>query len=411
MKSILYTLLIMCISWVLGAQQNIPVSFTHVDRTVNGTLFLPAGDGPFTTLIIAPGSGANDRNGTIPVLGPNAACLYPDLLGQTLRPYKDLGEALVDSGYAVLRYDKLEFTYQTPSALGPITFEKLWLPVHSAIDFLKTRPEVDPENIILLGHSEGSTLIPHIARERDDVRALISVAGAHTPFDSILAYQLVFFAEECNGNVAQAQSDANQILLYFNLVRNQSWNAGTPPLFGVSPAVWYDYTQATDPVAENYNLCELPTLFIGLELDLNVPPSELALFESSVHITEDFWLISGLNHYMTPNDDPEVPEMLSDTIVHWLRQLELTSSVQAQAMDGLAWEVFPNPSDGQFQIRLQKPSASASLRLTDWGGRLIREEVFQGMAHELHIQDLPTGLYYLSLHNGERVETQKLVKR
>jgi hypothetical protein len=78
---------------------------------------------------------------------------------KTLRPYKQLSEALVDSGFAVLRYDKLEYTY-TPAQLGTITFHKLWLPVESAINYVKTRTDVDTNCITLLGHSEGSLLIP-----------------------------------------------------------------------------------------------------------------------------------------------------------------------------------------------------------------------------------------------------------
>src|SRR5690606_29101624 len=105
-----------------------------------------------------PGTGANDRNGTIPMQGGNIACLYPGLVGQTLTPYKDLSEALSDSGYAVLTYDKVEYTYPNPS---PITFRKLWLPVESAIQYLKTRADIAP-GVILMGHSEGGTLIPYL---------------------------------------------------------------------------------------------------------------------------------------------------------------------------------------------------------------------------------------------------------
>lgn len=171
-----------------------------------GTFSTPAGLGPYATVIIAPGSGPSDRDGTLPMFGVNIACLYPQLLGDTLRYYKELGEALVDSGYAVLRYDKLEYSY--PTGFGNITFEKLWLPVNSAIDYVKTRPDVDPDRIVLLGHSEGSSLIPHIAKDRDDIRALISVGGPRTPFDSLFAFQLVDFAQRCNRNVPLAQTQA-----------------------------------------------------------------------------------------------------------------------------------------------------------------------------------------------------------
>lgn len=127
----LWLMLCACLLSVLGiAQTNIPVQFMHVDRNVRGVLSLPAQAGPYATVIIVPGSGPNDRDGTLLLAGGYAPCLYPQLVGQTLKPYKALGDALVAAGYAVLRYDKLEFTYA--NNLGVISFEKLWLPVRSA---------------------------------------------------------------------------------------------------------------------------------------------------------------------------------------------------------------------------------------------------------------------------------------
>src|SRR6478752_8335062 len=146
------------------SQQTYNVNFTHDGKIVNGTFTKPNGPGVFPTIIINPGSGANDRNGTIQMAGANVSCLYPALLNTTLRPYQDLSNALVAAGYAVLRYDKLEYTYSAAS-LGAITFHKLWLPVESAINYVKTRPDVDVNKIVLIGHSEGSSLIPYIAKK------------------------------------------------------------------------------------------------------------------------------------------------------------------------------------------------------------------------------------------------------
>src|SRR5258708_4375391 len=93
------------------AQQSVNITFPHTDKTVYGVFSKPAGNGPFETIILAPGSGAVDKDGTITMSGGNVACLYPSLLGTTLKPYKQLGDALVAAGYAVLRYNKLEYNY------------------------------------------------------------------------------------------------------------------------------------------------------------------------------------------------------------------------------------------------------------------------------------------------------------
>lgn len=411
--SVLYFLLFLQCSFLTQAQQSYNITFTHTDKVVHGTFSTPAGNGPFPTVILAPGSGANDRDGTLQMVGGNVACLYPALLNETLKSYKELAEALVDSGYAVLRYDKLEYSY--PTTLGAITFQKLWLPVESAIDYVKTRADVDTAHIILLGHSEGSALIPYIAKSRSDVKALISLAGARTPFDSLLAYQLVYIAQTCGGNVPQAQLQANQILAYFNIIRKNQWNAGTPPLFGVPAAVWYDYVQATDPVAVHYNLCKLPTLFIGLGLDINVPPAELVRFQNEVSITQDFWSLPGLIHYMTPADDPHVSKALTDTIIYWLRKNVQTTGLLPDIIREPFFKVSPNPFVSDFCVVLEgEESKNVEITVSDISGKPLLRRRYEQVNDSSGIRiagDLPPGVYLLQVKAGESLAVRKVVKQ
>lgn len=382
-----------------GAQTQIPAQFNHVDRLVRGTLTLPAGPGPHPAVVIVPGSGANDRDGTLLLAGGYAPCLYPQLVGQTLRPYRDLGNALTAAGFAVLRYDKLEFSY--PNNLGTITFDKLWLPANSALNWLKGRAEIDTNRLILLGHSEGSSLIPWLALQRTDVAALISLAGARTPFDSVLARQLVDFAQQCNGNVAQAQADAGQILSYYSLIRQGPPPPSTPPLFGVPAGVWRTYTQVTDSVAQRYNAAAKPSLFVGLGADLNVPPAELVRFQNEVNVTNQFWLLPGLNHFLSTNSQAAFVPVVADTIVHWLRQQGLASSRTLPEDDG--WRLFPNPASDR--VTIEAPAAltqAVAWKLFDAQGKMVLQgnwEVDES-AWVLPLGDLPPGLYHLQRGTG-----------
>jgi hypothetical protein len=396
------------------AQQTYPVTFVHDGLTVNGTFTTPIGTGPFPTIVINPGTGANDRNGTIPVVGGNFPCLYPHLVGDTLRPYKQLGDALTDSGYAVLRYDKLEFTYH-PSALAPITFHKLWLPVESAIDYVKTRDDVDTNRIVLIGHSEGSSLIPFIAKERSDIAALISLGGPRSPLDTLLADQLRFITRECNGDTIAAEFQVMQILAYFEVIRTNMWNILTPSLFGVPASAWYDYIRTVDSVAINYNLNSLPTLFIGFGLDINVPPSELDRLQQEVTITDDFWRLPDLVHFMTTSDEPDVPMALTDTIVYWLRQ-----NVQTGVDDhGDAFADFvhvsPNPFHTELNILIDPISnAHCDLSIINSEGSIIYSEQLLGNTarHMLSI-DLsfaPAGTYYVEVLNEGARSVEKVIK-
>lgn len=395
----------------LSAQQSINITFQHDGKTVYGTYTVPAGTGPFPTIIIDPGSGPNDRDATLPMVGGTVPCLYPNLLNDTLRPYKELAESLTDSGYAVLRYDKLEYTYG--ASLGTITFHKLWLPVESAIDFVKTRPETDSTQIILIGHSEGSTFIPYIANGRNDIKALISLAGPRTPFDSVLAYQLVYFTRLCNGDTTTAISQANQVAAYFNLIRTNTWTGSTPAFAGVPASVWYTYTQIGDSVAINYNNAIVPTLFVGLGSDMNVPPSELQRFETDLTRHVDFYSVPGDIHYMCNFTNPHIDAEVPDTIVYWLRHLNASNGIN-NIGDDAGITVFPNPFNDKVTIQLKDEHSMSSLHVKDITGRVVYQENFnnaRGFNKSVPLQNVSSGIYFIEVNTGTEKLTHKIIKQ
>lgn len=415
MRNIFLLLFVSFIIIGVKAQQSQDITFIHEGKTVYGRFVSPEGTGPFSTIIINAGTGANDRDGTIFMEGANAVCLFPELLNQTLKPYKQLSEAMVDAGYAVLTYDKLEYTYNTPSELGSITFKKLWLPVNSAIDYVKTRSDVDTTNIILIGHSEGSTLIPYIAKGRNDIKALVSIAGPRTPLDSLLAYQLVHFAELCDGDVPDMQNQANQVLGYFDLIRTNTWNSSLPPLLGVPPSAWSEYIPMADSVSINYNLAHLPTLFTGLGDDLNVPPYELTRFQNEVTITNDFWSIPDLNHFMTTATDPMISPVLTDTIIYWLGQHIWPTGISSPGKEEFSFEVYPNPFSDAFVVKgefLGNKNLEVSVR-NALGQEIIRENLNNagfGFNRVFSTSSLAKGVYLISIQSDTARVTRKVIK-
>ena len=386
----IYTFLLLLFVQPIIAKTSLNVTFTHDGLSVNARIQIPDGSGPHPVIIIGPGSGANDKDGTIPMVGGNVACLYPGLLNNTLTPYKDLSEALSDSGYAVLTYDKIEFTHPTTT----ISFYRIWMPIKSAIAYLKTRNDVDTNQIILIGHSESSGTIPYIARTEPGVKALISLAGPRGPIDSILPYQMVYIAQTCGGDVNMAIAQGQQIQQYCADVRNGNYTSSTPPMFGVSAAVWDDYFNVMDSVAINYNLAAKSTLFIGLGDDFNVPvATELTRFQAEVTIPADFYTIPGLNHYMTTATVPTVAEVVTDTIVHWLRGRIYPASVAT--LEG----------GGVFDISIQNDLITVnsamvtikSIHVTDMSGRLIRSNECMDFSCRIDMSDAAPAMYILNI--------------
>tara|TARA_B100000678_G_scaffold291381_1_gene307993 strand:- start:2392 stop:3393 length:1002 start_codon:yes stop_codon:yes gene_type:complete len=318
-------------------------------------------------------------------------------MGQTLKIYKDLAENLSDSGYAVLRYDEL--TISCPNFSGAFNYENVFLPAMSALDYLKSRSDIDTNNLILMGHSEGAQLISYMASIRDDIKATISLAGARTPFDSILAYQTVYIAKTCGKDTSQAKNQAQQILNYFDIVRKGNYTSSTPSFGGVAPAVWHKYITVADSVAILYQQNSLPSLFVGFGSDINVPLSELDRFEQSLSGDFTFNRIAGLNHYMTTAMHPKVSRIVADTIVYWLRnrtigQLEPLST-QAQIF------CYPNPFKDKLYLELPVAQGQAlKVKIYKLTGELLwvddREIQEPGSSVCLDLPELAPGVYIVS---------------
>ncbi len=105
-----------------------------------GTLTVPAGQGPFPALVLLSDAGPHDRNGTVGDFAP---------LGQ-------LADYLTRRGVAVLRFDDRGTGQSTGAPLA--TTAELVGDAQAALNFLRTRPEIDLQHLGLLGHGEGGNV-------------------------------------------------------------------------------------------------------------------------------------------------------------------------------------------------------------------------------------------------------------
>lgn len=131
---------------------------------LKGTLSLPEIRGKKSpAILIIPGSGKIDRNGKV------NEKLH-------LKLYAQLAEYLTSLGFINLRYDKRG----AGESEGDFLFAGLWDFVEdarAAVQFLKNLPEVDPDQVIVLGHSEGGAIGTAVAA-REELGGLILLAGA-----------------------------------------------------------------------------------------------------------------------------------------------------------------------------------------------------------------------------------------
>lgn len=122
------------------------------------TFSYPAESRKLPAVILVPGTGAIDRDGTI---------AYHKL-------FYVIADYLNRNGFAVIRYDK-RGVGKSSGVYDGGTIEELTTDVESVFEFLKCRKEVDPKRIGFLGHSMGGGIAYSAAAGLNDAAFVISL--------------------------------------------------------------------------------------------------------------------------------------------------------------------------------------------------------------------------------------------
>jgi len=137
-----------------------------------GTLTYPKEPGRFPAVILISGSGPQNRD--------------EELMGH--KPFLVWADYLTRKGIAVLRFD------DRGTAASKGNFKTAITPdfasdVEAAVQYLKTRTEIDMKKIGLIGHSEGGIIAPLVAAGTKDVKFIVLLAGTGIPGSEILLLQ------------------------------------------------------------------------------------------------------------------------------------------------------------------------------------------------------------------------------
>lgn len=142
--------------------------------TLAATLTIPEGNlEKYPLVVMVHGSGPTDRDS-------NAK-------GMPLNIFKELSEVVAAEGFASIRYDK--------RGIGASKGDYYETGVHDLIDdaravleYAKKHSNIDENQVILLGHSEGSILSPFI-NEMVEVNGMILLAGTAEPLTETMTWQ------------------------------------------------------------------------------------------------------------------------------------------------------------------------------------------------------------------------------
>ena len=158
------------------------VSIRSTGQTLAGTLTVPSGEGRKPALLLLPGSGAVDRNG-------NA----PPIIGNGM--YRQLAYALGCQGYAVLRIDKLGIGASTGDG-NAVTLQTYVRNTADWLAFLRSRPDIDPRRVGLMGHSEGGLVALASAVQPGVAPAVVVLLESPgIPMDRLLVDQMARLAQ------------------------------------------------------------------------------------------------------------------------------------------------------------------------------------------------------------------------
>jgi pimeloyl-ACP methyl ester carboxylesterase len=255
-------------------QQDVTYVNKAAGDTLAATITLPPGKGPFPAVLLIAGSGPHDRD--------------ESLLGH--KPFLVLSDYLTRKGIVVLRADKRGVGKST-GEYEKATTADFAADAEAGVAYLKSRPEVDPHKIGLVGHSEGAIIAPMAAVAHPDVAFIVMMAGSGVPGDQIVVEQGRLIAIAGGESKEKADEDAEKQRETFTLVETEKNPAALERLLGAKLATegvpdagisaeikavtspWFRFFLTYDPATALRKLT-IPVLDLNGSLDLQVPPAQ-----------------------------------------------------------------------------------------------------------------------------------------
>lgn len=325
MKKCILTLGFICFAFLVRTQTN--VSFYSTDSfRLDATLTLPDHVNKPPVLVLIHGSGQVNRDSEIHITNqPNFPCIYPDLVGQTSRFFKDIADSLKDAGIAVLRYDK-RTTRSADIDIENLTVYDFALDVKAAVEFLQARSDVDTSNIFLLGHSQGSSVAASVVAELTGIRGVISAAGSSTRIDTLYADQVYRIQAECNDDSATGAMQRIQVLAAMQQVQ-QGLIPDSVPVMGAYPPFWRSWIGISDSAVHNFQQAGIPLLVLQGDADFNVPVEEVERYENIDPAKTELHILEGINHFFNNGSVVKTDGQTLELIIEFILNNRETTGV------------------------------------------------------------------------------------
>ena len=228
---------------------------TPRDYTLGATLTKPAGAaGPLPVVVTITGSGPEDRDELIPSVGD-------------YRPFRQLADTLGRRGVAVLRYDE-RGVGASGGNFGTATSADFADDIRTIVSWLRTRADIDPERIVLAGHSEGGMLAPMVAAEDARLAGIVLIAGPAQSGRTIIDFQL---RNSLRGDTSKTAAQRDSALARVPRMLDS--------LLGATP--WMRFFGSYDPIA-TIKRVKVPVLILQGGTDQQVTPEQAGALEAAL---------------------------------------------------------------------------------------------------------------------------------
>jgi uncharacterized protein len=301
------------------AFKEVEVQVGEGEWALPGTLTVPVGAGPFPAVVLVHGSGPLDRDETI---GPN-------------RTFRDLAWGLASQGVSVLRYEKRTKRYgaKLVGAKELTVKEEVLDDALAAVALLRMTKEVNPQHVVVLGHSLGGMAAPRLAQLDPGIAGLILLAGPARPLEDLVVEQEEYLLSLQNDPSEEDKAELEKIKKAALRLKDPNLapeNLASGKLLGASFA-YYRSVDSMEPTQTAAKIKQ-PMLVLQGERDYQVSMADFAAWKQATASRKDVVLKSypKLNHLFAEGEGKARPEeyqkeghvagYVIDDIAMWVKQ-------------------------------------------------------------------------------------------
>jgi pimeloyl-ACP methyl ester carboxylesterase len=286
---------------------NIPANGFNLAATVSKPASAPAPapvkgkPARLPAIVLVGGSGPTDRN--------------ENVFGIPI--FQQLGNALADAGYIVVRYDR-RGVGQSGGRPESATLADYAEDLRAAVRYLTTRKDVDDDRIAVAGHSEGAAVALIAAKDEKKIRAIISMAGIGMTGAELNLEQQRYVLSRSKMSDEEKQTKIElQKKIQAATLSGQGWDGIPLQTRRAADTPWFRSFLQFDPAAVLKDVRQ-PILIIQGELDKQIPPqhadrlAELAKARKKAAAADVQEVkLPGINHLLVPAKTGDIDEYAS----------------------------------------------------------------------------------------------------